>query len=127
MSTMSRLLLSVLLACCAQAYAQQGYPNKAIRIIVPSPAGGPTDVLTRLIGEKMAESFGHPVLAGLSRKSMLGRLIGRPGAGHKPGDRLAASLAAALLAAQHGARILRVHDVAATRDALAIWTALRDA
>ncbi|MCZ7563906.1 MAG: dihydropteroate synthase [Burkholderiales bacterium] len=64
------------------------------------------DVLTAL---------GHPVLAGLSRKSTLGRITGRP-----PGERLAASVAAALLAAQRGARILRVHDVAATRDALAV-------
>ncbi len=63
--------------------------------------------------------LGVPVLAGLSRKSMLGAITGRPVAG-----RMAASVAAALLAAQHGATILRVHDVAATRDALAIWRAV---
>ena len=62
MNTISRLLLSAFLFCCAQAHAQ-GYPSKAVRIIVPSPAGGPTDVLTRLIAEKMAESFGHPVIS----------------------------------------------------------------
>ncbi|MFZ2853768.1 MAG: dihydropteroate synthase [Rhodocyclaceae bacterium] len=58
---------------------------------------------------------GFPVLAGMSRKSMLGALTGRAVA-----DRLPASLAVALLAAQRGACILRVHDVAATRDALAV-------
>jgi dihydropteroate synthase len=42
------------------------------------------------------------------------------------GDRLAASVAAALLAVQRGARLLRVHDVAQTRDALAIWQAVED-
>ncbi len=62
---------------------------------------------------------GLPLLAGVSRKSMLGALTARP-----VGGRLAASIAAALLAAQHGARILRVHDVAETRDALAVWQAL---
>lgn len=62
---------------------------------------------------------GLPVLAGLSRKSMLGAITGQPVTA-----RLPASVAAALLAAQRGARILRVHDVAATRDALAVWQAV---
>ena len=60
-----------------------------------------------------------PVLAGLSRKSTLGQITGRPVEG-----RLAASLAAALLAAERGAKIVRVHDVAATRDALAVLAAV---
>jgi dihydropteroate synthase len=63
--------------------------------------------------------LGVPILAGLSRKSMLGTLTGREVA-----DRLAGSLAAALIAVQYGARIVRVHDVAATRDALAVWSAV---
>lgn len=62
---------------------------------------------------------GLPLLAGVSRKSMLGALTGRP-----VGSRLPASLAAALLAVQRGAKILRVHDVAETSDALAIWQAV---
>lgn len=61
---------------------------------------------------------GLPILAGMSRKSMLGAVTGRA-----VGDRVPASLAAALLAAQRGAAILRVHDVAATRDVLAVWLA----
>lgn len=63
--------------------------------------------------------LGAGVLAGLSRKSMLGELTGR-----KVSQRETASVAAALLAAQNGARILRVHGVAATRDALAVWRAV---
>jgi dihydropteroate synthase len=63
--------------------------------------------------------MGLPVMAGWSRKSTLGAITGR-GAG----DRLAASIAAALLAVQHGATIVRVHDVAATRDALAVLAEL---
>ena len=59
-----------------------------------------------------------PVMAGWSRKSTLGAITGRAATG-----RLAASVAAALLAVQHGARIVRVHDVAATRDALAVLAA----
>lgn len=62
---------------------------------------------------------GFPVLVGVSRKSMLGAITGR-----SVGERQAASVAAALLAAQKGAKILRVHDVAATRDALAVWAAI---
>ncbi len=56
---------------------------------------------------------GTPLLAGLSRKSMIGRLLGR-----EVSERLPGSLALAMLAAQRGARILRVHDVAATVDVL---------
>ncbi len=62
---------------------------------------------------------GVPVLAGLSRKSMLGAVTGR----ENGVARLPASVAAALLAVQRGARIVRVHDVGATRDALAVWAA----
>lgn len=63
---------------------------------------------------------GLPVLAGLSRKSMIGALTGRPVA-----DRLAGSIALATLAAERGARIIRAHDVAQTVDALRIVAALR--
>jgi len=64
-------------------------------------------------------SWGVPVLAGLSRKAMLGAITGRA-----VGDRLAAGVAATLLAVSHGARIVRVHDVAPTRDALAVLAAV---
>jgi dihydropteroate synthase len=63
-------------------------------------------------------SLGVPLLAGWSRKSSLGRLTGRD-----TGERLAASLAAALLALLGGARILRVHDVKETRDVVLVWEA----
>ena len=65
-------------------------------------------------------SLGGALLAGLSRKAMLGRLTGR-----EPLERVHASVAAALLAIQNGAHIVRVHDVAATRDALAVWNAVQ--
>ena len=65
---------------------------------------------------------GLPILAGLSRKSMLGGITGR-----SVDERLPSSLAAAVMALEGGARILRVHDVAATRDALAVWSAVRNA
>jgi dihydropteroate synthase len=60
-----------------------------------------------------------PLLVGLSRKSMIASLTGR-----LPAERVFGSVAAALIAAQRGAAIVRVHDVAATRDALAIWRAV---
>jgi dihydropteroate synthase len=64
-------------------------------------------------------ALGVPVLAGLSRKSTIGALTGRA-----VGERLAGSLAMALLALQRGATILRVHDVKETRDVIAVWEAL---
>ncbi len=73
--------------------------------------------LLRAIGEIAA--LGHPVLVGVSRKSLIGALTARA-----VGERLAGSLGAALAAVARGARIVRVHDVAATRDALAAWTAI---
>jgi dihydropteroate synthase len=62
------------------------------------------------------------LLAGLSRKSTLGKLTGRP-----VEERLAGSLAMALLALQGGATILRVHDVKETRDVIAVWEAFKNA
>ncbi len=64
---------------------------------------------------------GFALLVGWSRKSTLGHLTGRA-----VGDRLAASVAAALAAVDRGAAIVRVHDVAATVDALAVWRAASD-
>jgi len=63
-------------------------------------------------------SLGRPLLVGWSRKSTLGAITGRDLSG-----RLAASLAAALAAIQNGASIIRVHDVAASSDALRVWRA----
>ncbi|HKX94100.1 MAG TPA: dihydropteroate synthase [Methylibium sp.] len=63
-------------------------------------------------------ALGLPILAGWSRKGTLGRITGRP-----VDDRLVASVTAALAAVQHGARVVRVHDVAATVDALKVWDA----
>ena len=64
--------------------------------------------------------LGVPVLAGLSRKKSIGELTGRD----DPHDRVHGSVAAHLIAAQRGARLLRVHDVAATVDALKVWAAI---
>jgi dihydropteroate synthase len=61
---------------------------------------------------------GYPLLVGWSRKSSLGTLTGRPA-----GERLVASVAAALAAVQRGASVVRVHDVAQTVDALKVWRA----
>lgn len=67
------------------------------------------------------KALGLPVLVGLSRKSMIGKLLGRDVA-----ERLAASLALAVMAVERGAAIVRTHDVADTSDALAMWVALEE-
>jgi dihydropteroate synthase len=70
--------------------------------------------------DRLAE-LGLPVLAGLSRKSMLGALTGRT-----VDEREFAGVAAHLIAVAHGARLVRVHDVMAMRDALAVWNAVEE-
>ncbi len=65
--------------------------------------------------------MGWPVMAGLSRKSLLGHIVGRPVT-----DRQSASVTAALIAVERGAVVVRVHDIAATRDALLLWRVVND-
>jgi dihydropteroate synthase len=74
--------------------------------------------LALLAGLPALAADGQPVLAGLSRKRMIGTLTGRDG-----GERLAGSLAAAVIAAQKGARIIRAHDVRETVDSLRVVAA----
>ena len=69
-------------------------------------------------GRQLVEELGVPLLAGLSRKSMIGAVTGKP-----VEQRMAGSLGGALAAVAHGARIVRVHDVAETVDALKVWQA----
>ena len=66
-------------------------------------------------------ALGYPVLAGWSRKSSLGAITGQP----VPAERVSASIAAALLAVGRGARVVRVHDVHETVDALKVWSAVQ--
>jgi dihydropteroate synthase len=74
--------------------------------------------LTLWQGQQALLALGRPLLVGWSRKGTLGQITGRPA-----GERLVASVAAALACIVRGARIVRVHDVAATVDAVKIWAA----
>jgi dihydropteroate synthase len=78
--------------------------------------------LELLGGIDVIAELGLPVLVGLSRKSMFGQLLGRP-----VGEREAGGVAAAVVAAWQGARIVRTHDVRATMDALKVTAAARAA
>ena len=73
-----------------------------------------------LARQRVLLASGFPVLAGWSRKSALGAVTGR----ELPTERVAASVAAAVLAVDRGARIVRVHDVRETVDALKVWAAM---
>ena len=75
--------------------------------------------LAMLSNFKQFSQLGYAVLAGISRKSMLGKLTGKD-----THERLAPSVAAAIMAADRGARIVRVHDVPETVDALKLWEAI---
>lgn len=72
--------------------------------------------------QRVADELDAPVLVGLSRKSMIGAITGKPVEQRLPG-----TLAANLAAMTNGARILRVHDVAATVDAIKVWRAVQEA
>jgi|LauGreStaDraftv2_3_1035109.scaffolds.fasta_scaffold35460_2 dihydropteroate synthase len=74
-----------------------------------------------IAGLETIASSGYPVVFGASRKSMLGAVTGQ-----SVDQRLAGSLAAALAGVAHGAAVLRVHDVAETRDALMVWQSVKN-
>lgn len=100
-----------------------GHGIAAERLVVDPGIGFAKDAgqsLALLAALRDLVGLGRPVLVGASRKSFIGRVAGVPAAG----NRLPGSLAAALWAAQQGADILRVHDVAETRQALLVWQAL---
>jgi dihydropteroate synthase len=91
----------------------------AERIVVDPGFGfGKTADHNLALLRKLSELSEFPILVGLSRKSTLGKITGRA-----VDERLAGSLAMALLALQGGATILRVHDVKETRDVVAVWQA----
>lgn len=91
-------------------------------IVDPGPdfAKTPADTVAALRAFDQVVALGEPVLAAVSRKYFLGAITGRP-----PGERLGATVAAALWAADAGASILRVHDVREVADALAVRAVLR--
>ena len=97
----------------------------AIQRIVLDPGIGfgktALDNLALLRRQRELLRLGVPLLVGWSRKSTLGIVTGRP-----VHERLAASVSAALMAVQRGASVVRVHDVAATVDALALWRSIED-
>ncbi|HEV3010664.1 MAG TPA: dihydropteroate synthase, partial [Burkholderiales bacterium] len=99
--------------------AAQGAGIAAERIVVDPGFGfGKTVQHNLTLLKNLSKLSELPILVGLSRKSTLGKLTGRP-----VEERLAGSLVMALLALQGGATILRVHDVKETRDVIAVWQA----
>ena len=108
------------LAVRVQAWTDAGYDRTRL-ILDPGIGFGKTvDHNLEILGQLgLYLGLGLPILLGVSRKSFIGRLSG----GAPPGERLPGSLAAALRGAAAGVAILRVHDVAATQQALAVWHA----
>jgi dihydropteroate synthase len=106
----------------AQSLQAQGVVPQRI-VLDPGYGFGKSDFHNIELHCRLPEllALGYPVLVGWSRKSSLGRITGRP-----VDQRQSASVAAALASVQRGARLLRVHDVAATVDALKVWQALED-
>ena len=98
--------------------------DEALIVVDPGFGFGKTRAhnVELLANLRQLQNLGRPVLVGLSRKSTLGELTGR-----KVDDRLAASISAAVIAAMHGAQILRVHDVRETVDALRVAGAVMEA
>jgi dihydropteroate synthase len=105
--------LEARVAACEQA----GMPRERL-IVDPGIGFGKTLAhnLSLLASLSIFHGIGCAVLLGASRKTFIGKLLGVP-----PAERLPGSLAAALIGADQGVQIVRVHDVAATRQALAVW------
>jgi dihydropteroate synthase len=80
-----------------------------------------------LARQSILMELGRPLMAAWSRKSSLGVVLGQDGSMTEPSQRVSASVAAALLAVERGARMLRVHDVKATVDALRVWQSVHSA
>lgn len=59
---MTRLIAAMVVLCVSPAFAQQAYPTKPLKMIMSFPAGGPTDILGRLLGQKLTESWGQNVM-----------------------------------------------------------------
>ena len=114
--------VKIFLAARVAAFVEAGVPRDQI-VIDPGFGFGKTVAHNMQLLRELHDftSLGVPVLAGLSRKSSIGAVTGRK----SPQERVYGSVAAAMIAAQNGATILRVHDVAATRDALAILAAVK--
>lgn len=116
----------------------ENFLNARMRALLDAGVGAARLVLDPGIGfgKTVAQNFqllaqqadllhlGRPVLAGWSRKSALGAALAHDGQVPEPVQRQAASVAAALLAVQRGASVVRVHDVKDTVDALKIWQAM---
>lgn len=104
----------------ARALMQAGIARERL-MLDPGFGFGKTPAQNYQLLQQLSDipSDGLPWLIGVSRKSMIGHVVGR-----EPAGRLAGSLAAALAAVQRGAAIVRVHDVAATVDALKVWAAV---
>ena len=80
----ARTALSLALCACAFAAAAQTYPNRAIRLVVPFAPGGSTDVLARIMGQRMTESMGQAVI--IDNKLGAGGVVGTEFAARQPAD-----------------------------------------
>jgi dihydropteroate synthase len=106
----------------ARVHAARAARIAVERIVVDPGFGfGKTTAHNLTLLKNLRELSEFPLLVGLSRKSTLGKITGRP-----VEERLAGSLAMALLALQNGASILRVHDVKETKDVVAVWQAYKN-
>ena len=109
------------LAARVQAWTDAGFERSRLLIDPGIGFGKTAEHNLEILGQLgLYLGLGLPVLLGVSRKSFIGRIAG----GAPPAERLPGSLAAALWGVAAGAAVLRVHDVAATQQALAVWQAL---
>jgi dihydropteroate synthase len=128
--TMDGDVLEVVIAFLAQRLQSLQALGVAAQRVVLDPGIG--------FGKTVAQNFrllarqadlqrlGRPVLAGWSRKSSLGAVLVQEGQAPEPSQRQTASVAAALLAVERGAAVVRVHDVKDTVDALKVWRAMQE-
>lgn len=112
----------------ARLQALQALGIDAQRVVLDPGIGFGKDVAQNfqlLAGQAQLLCWGRPLMAAWSRKSSLGAVLAQDGSIPPALERLSASVAAALMAVERGARVVRVHDVKATVDALKVWQAVQ--
>jgi len=109
----------------SQSLTKRGVANNRIVWDVGIGFGKTSEQNFELLAKQAAFlPIGYPLLCAWSRKSSLGKIIGQS-KDDPAADRIHASVAASVLAIERGARLVRVHDVRATKDALSVWAAAR--
>ena len=96
MNTLPKILIAAVLACASLQAAAQAWPARAVRFVVPSASGGGTDIVTRVLAQKLADTLGQPFV--VENRAGAGQMIGTELIARAPADGYAILMASSTLA-----------------------------